>query len=180
MAGRLAPDHWYANYQESGGRILGEACHFFDFFCFLFGSRPVRVYCHNAWPVEGRLPFPDSISALVEFADGSSGQLIYTAEGDTGYPKETMSVYGAGFVSELTNFQTMDIYKGRRRLNRKSTSKGHAEQMQAWASFLQGREAQPLPYSQARTSMLVTFAALASIRRGAAVSIDLDDPMSLI
>lgn len=180
MAGRLAPDHWYANFQESGGRILGEACHFFDFFCFLFGSRPVRVYCHNAWPVEGRLPFPDSISALVEFADGSSGQLIYTAEGDTGYPKETMSVYGAGFVSELTNFQTMDIYKGRRRLTRKSTSKGHAEQMQAWASFLQGREAQPLPYSQARTSMLVTFAALASIRRGAAVSIDLDDPMSLI
>ena len=34
-AGKLDPEHWYANYEESGGRILGEACHFFDFFCFL-------------------------------------------------------------------------------------------------------------------------------------------------
>ena len=38
MAGKLDPTHWYANYSESGGRVLGEACHFLDYFCFLFDS----------------------------------------------------------------------------------------------------------------------------------------------
>jgi threonine dehydrogenase-like Zn-dependent dehydrogenase len=28
MAGKLDPKHWYANFTESGGRVLGEACHF--------------------------------------------------------------------------------------------------------------------------------------------------------
>ena len=70
-------DPWYANYAESGGRVLGEACHFLDYFCCLFGSKPVRVFAQTTWPAAGRLPFPDSVTAQVEFADGSSGQLIY-------------------------------------------------------------------------------------------------------
>ena len=28
VPGRLDPESWYANYAESGGRVLGEACHF--------------------------------------------------------------------------------------------------------------------------------------------------------
>src|SRR6185295_11480993 len=34
VPGKLDPQHWYANYAESGGRVLGEACHFLDYFCF--------------------------------------------------------------------------------------------------------------------------------------------------
>src|SRR5438552_4876311 len=82
MPGKLEPQHWYANPSESGGRVLGEACHFLDYFCFLFASRPVRVLAQTVWPPAGRLPFPDSVSAQVEFSDGSCGQLIYSAEGD--------------------------------------------------------------------------------------------------
>ncbi|HMO63693.1 MAG TPA: zinc-binding dehydrogenase, partial [Verrucomicrobiota bacterium] len=37
MAGPLDPAHWYANHAESGGRVLGEACHFLDWFCALLG-----------------------------------------------------------------------------------------------------------------------------------------------
>ncbi len=38
LPGKLDPHHWYANYSESGGRVIGEVCHFLDFFCFLFDS----------------------------------------------------------------------------------------------------------------------------------------------
>ena len=168
-AGRLDPGHWYANYQESGGRVLGEACHFLDYFCFLFDSDPIRVLAQNTWPVAGRLPFPDSITAQVEFADGSSAQLIYSAEGDPGWPKEQCTVYGAGFVAELTNFQALTIARQRSRKTRKYDGKGHAEQMAAWVAFLRGEAAHPLPYPESRRSMLLTFAVLDSIQLARAV-----------
>ncbi len=171
VPGKLDPAHWYANYAESGGRVLGEACHFFDFFCFLFESQPVRVFAQTTWPVSGRLPFPDSVAAQVEFADGSCGQLIYTAEGDSTWPKEQCTVYGAGFVAEITNFQELLVHRGRKKSTQTFKGKGHAEQMAAWAAFLRGEAAHPLPYAQARTSMALTFAALESIQQGRSVAV---------
>ena len=166
VPGRLDPSHWYANYAESGGRVLGEACHFLDYFCFLFGSRPVRVLAQTTWPPSGRLPFPDSVTAQIEFADGSSGQLIYTGEGDATWPKEQCTVYGAGFVAELTNFQELVIRRGRKETKRRFEGKGHAEQMAAWVAFLRGAAEHPLPYEQSRQSMLLTFSVLESIQQG--------------
>ncbi|MGH8525830.1 MAG: Gfo/Idh/MocA family protein, partial [Gammaproteobacteria bacterium] len=171
MAGKLDPSHWYANYAESGGRVLGEACHFLDYFCFLFASKPIRVFAQTAWPAGGRLSFPDSVTAQVEFADGSSGQLIYSAEGDSGFPKETLTVFGAGTVAEITNFQELVIHRNRKTQKFSYASKGHAEQMSAWANFLRGAREHPLPYEQSRTSMLLTFAVLESIQQTRAVDI---------
>ncbi|MBA4150095.1 MAG: Gfo/Idh/MocA family oxidoreductase [Verrucomicrobia bacterium] len=171
FAGKLDPSHWYANYNESGGRVLGEACHFFDYLCWLFESEPVRVFAQTVWPAEGRLPFPDTVSAQVEFADGSSGQVIYTAEGDHSYPKENITVFGAGLVAEITNFQKLALHRGRKVKAFSYTSKGHAEQMIAWADFLAGKSELPLPYEQSRTSMLLTFAVLESIQQARSVDI---------
>ena len=169
VPGKLDPQHWYANYAESGGRVLGEACHFLDYFCFLFESRPTRVLAQTTWPASGRLPFPDSVTAQIEFADGSSGQLIYSAEGDTTWPKEQCTVYGAGFVAEIANFQELVVHRHRKTAKHTFTGKGHAEQMRAWAAFLRGEIAAPLPYEQSRQSMLLTFAVLESIQRGASI-----------
>ncbi len=171
VPGRLDPQHWYANYAESGGRVLGEACHFLDYFCFLFDSEPVRVLAQTTWPPRGRLPFPDSVTAQVEFADGSSGQLIYTAEGDSTWPKEQCTVYGAGWVAETNNFQEVTMHRGRKRTKRSFSGKGHAEQTKAWAAFLNGAAEHPLPYAQSRQSMLLTFAVLESIQQGQSVRI---------
>lgn len=166
VPGKLDPSHWYANYAESGGRVLGEACHFLDYFCFLFDSKPVRVFAQTTWPATGRLPFPDSVCAQVEFADGSSGQLIYSAEGDSSWPKEMCTVYGAGLVAEIVNYQELVVHRGRKRKRFAYASKGHAEQMAAWAAFLRGEAAHPFPYPHARQSMGLTFAVLESIQQG--------------
>ncbi|HWN97006.1 MAG TPA: bi-domain-containing oxidoreductase [Methylomirabilota bacterium] len=171
VPGKLDPSHWYANFAESGGRVLGEACHFFDYFCFLFDSAPVRVFAQTTWPVTGRLPFPDSVAAQVEFADGSCGQLIYSAEGDSTWPKEQCTVYGAGFTAEITNFQELVVHRSRKTSKHTFNGKGHAEQMNAWAAFLRGEAEHPMPYEQARTSMVLTFAALESIQQGRSVAI---------
>lgn len=174
LPGRLDPHHWYANYSESGGRIIGEVCHFLDYFCFLFGAKPIRISAQSLLPLAGTVPFPDSISAQVEFADGSCGQLIYSAEGDSSFPKETLTVFASGLAAELINFQRLALYTGRNRRKFSYSSKGHAEQMKAWLAFLNGTAEHPLPYEESRTSTLLTLAALDSIRRGHSI-----DPAAL-
>jgi predicted dehydrogenase/threonine dehydrogenase-like Zn-dependent dehydrogenase len=171
MAGPLEPGSWFANHAESGGRVLGEACHFFDFFCFLFDSRPVRVSAQTVWPAAGRLPFPDSITAQIEFADGSCGQLVYSAEGDSSWPKEICTVFGAGLTAELQNFKTLAIHRQRKRTTKEFEGKGHAEQMAAWTAFLRGESPHPVPFEAARQSMLLTFAAVEALQQGGAVEI---------
>jgi predicted dehydrogenase/threonine dehydrogenase-like Zn-dependent dehydrogenase len=171
-AGRLSPNHWFADYAQSGGRVLGEASHFLDYFCFLFGTRPVRVAAQSAWPVDGRLAFPDSVTAQVEFADGSCGQLVYTGEADPSWPKEQCTVFGAGFVAEITNFQELVIHRGRRTTTRRFRGKGHAEEMAAWLAYLRGETEHPLPYHEARQSMVLAFAVLEAIQRGRSVELD--------
>ncbi len=170
--GRIDPSSWYANYAESGGRVLGEACHFFDFCCYLANSEPVRVFAQSIGAVAGRLAFPDSVTAQIEFADGSSGQLIYAAEANTRYPKETVSVFGPNLSADIVNFQSLEIYSRSGNKRSKFNSKGHKEQMVAWLAFLQGQSEHPMPYEQSRRSMLVTFAALKSIQQGTAVRVD--------
>ncbi len=172
MAGALEPTSWFANHAESGGRVLGEACHFFDFLCFLFESRPIRVSAQTVWPATGRLPFPDSITAQVEFADGSCGQIVYSAEGDSSWPKEVCTVFGAGLTAELENFKTLDIHRQRKRTSKSFEGKGHAEQMTAWTAFLRGEAPHPVPFDAARRSMLLTFAAVEALQQGRSVDIE--------
>lgn len=170
FAGKLAPDHWYANIAESGGRVLGEACHFFDFACYLLG-KPTQITAQTVWPPTGSKAFADSVTAQMAFADGSCAQIIYTAEGDTAFPKETFRVFASGFVAECENFQKLTLYKGRKAVVKKYSSKGHAEEMAAWTSFLRAESDHPLPYAEARQSMEATFSVLDSIREGRGVAL---------
>ena len=164
VPGRLDPQSWYANVAESGGRVLGEACHFFDYLCFLIGQKPARVTAQTTWPAEGRLPFADSVAAQIEFADGSCGQLPYTAEASTKYPKETISAFASGVSAEITNFQRLEVWRSGGSKVWTCGSKGHAEQVAAWLAYLTGESEPPLLYDESRQSMALTFAALASIR----------------
>lgn len=165
-AGVLAPDHWYANVAESGGRVLGEACHFFDFACHVLG-RPVKVTAQAV----GRPKVPDSVTAQIEFADGSSAQVIYSAEGDSAFPKESFRVFANGLIVECENFMKLSIFRKRKETVKKFASKGHAEEMAAWLAFLKNGTAHPLPYEQSRQSMRLTFAALDSIREGRGIEV---------
>ena len=107
-------------------------------------------------------------------ADGSCGQLVYSAEGDSGVPKEVLTVYAAGVVAEITNFQELVVHRGRKRKSISCSSKGHVEEMAAWAQFLRGQAGHPLPYETSRVSMKLTFAVLESIQKAASVDVGHD------
>jgi predicted dehydrogenase len=169
MAGKLDPAHWFANIAESGGRVIGESCHMLDYCCFLFDSDPVQVQAQTTWPASGKMPFPDSVCAQVEFANGSCAQIDYSAQGDAAYPKESFTLFASGMVIEVFNYLEMHIYRGRKKSKKTFGSKGHAEQMEAWLRFLKGQTEHPFPYEKSRVSMLLTFAVLQSIQQGRTV-----------
>ena len=142
-----------------------------DFACHVLEATPVSVTAQTVWPARGRNPFPDSVTAQVAFSDGSSFQLIYSAEGDFAFPKETFRIFGSGIVAECENFMSLSLFQKRKRTVTKYSSKGHAEEMAAWLSFLKGEAAHPLPYEQSRQSMRLTFAVLESIRERSTVNL---------
>jgi predicted dehydrogenase len=86
--------------QKAEGVFSERLVTFCDYFCWLFSSKPVACLLKRLGLWKVLCPFPDSITAHMEFADGSSGQLIYSAEGDSSYPKERLTVFGSGFVGE--------------------------------------------------------------------------------
>ncbi len=111
----------------------------------------------------------DSFTAQAEFADGSSAQLIYTANAPVSYPKETITVFGANCSAHIENFQKLEWQEGTKSATHKFSSKGHAEEMKAWAEYLGAKAEHPLPEEESWQSMELTFAVQESLREGKSV-----------
>src|SRR4029078_4679265 len=78
---------------EGGGRNKGEACHIYDLFTYLTGSRVSDVSAHAIKPRTGYYSSQDNFVTTIRFEDGSVASLTYTALGSTEHPKERMDVY---------------------------------------------------------------------------------------
>ena len=72
----LAADHWLNDPRVGGGRILGEACHMFDFANWLCGT-PLRVMA-AALPAPPTVGSVESATITVEYADGSVATVLYS------------------------------------------------------------------------------------------------------
>ena len=123
-AGPIPPDHWLADPAE-GGRIIGEACHFFDFFAFLTESDPVELQRISPDGVSSR----DDGQFLVRYKDGSVCHLIYTTNGSPGFSKERIEVHAGGASVLLEDFKALTLDDGRQVKRKKlwKQDKGHAE-----------------------------------------------------
>ncbi|MCB1227586.1 MAG: bi-domain-containing oxidoreductase [Verrucomicrobiales bacterium] len=156
-AGQLDPTHWYANPDQSGGRIVSEVCHFMDWLRCVLEAELESVMPDTVAPVRGDRRALDSVTAQLRFTDGSLAQLMYSAAGDSGFPKESFRVFGQGMVAELTDFRRLTVHAGGRSRTTTYRSKGHAEEMEAWLAFLRGDAPHPLPLQEAMATTAATF-----------------------
>jgi len=106
-AGAIPADSWIQR-AEGGGRVLGEMCHFVDALAFLCGAAPVDVQAVAARDHD------DAVSALIRFADGSTGTIVYSSLGDPSVPKEYVEVFAPGAVVRLLDFTSLEITRGGR------------------------------------------------------------------
>lgn len=134
-AGYLPPDHWTQK-PEGGGRIIGEACHFFDFFEFLTGARPKKIEAQSLSPRTKDILGQDNFSAAISYEDGSVCHLLYTALGNKNLPKEYAEIYCDGRVYELNDYKSLRVWGGEGDLKTWHQDKGHFEELQAFAHAL--------------------------------------------
>jgi predicted dehydrogenase len=165
-AGPLADDHWLLDPEEGGGRLLGEACHFVDLLAHLAESRIARVQVCAIPEAERPLEATDSAAAMVTFADGGIGSLVYTGAGDVTLPKEQVEVFVGGVAAVLDDFRRLDVYGGGRRSTIKQRQdKGHVAEVARFLAGVRG-VVEPPPVESYLDSSRATLALMHSLRTG--------------
>ena len=169
-AGQLPPEHWSVNPELSGGRIIHEGCHWFDFLSFLVGERIVSVCSNSAGS-------PDAThghqTITLTYADGSVGVLQYLVNGHKSFPKERLVVFCQGQVAELDNFRRLRGYgcKGFSKQNLWSQDKGHSDEVAAFLAAVTRSSPQVIPIAEQVNVTRATFAAMESAASGKPVEV---------
>lgn len=92
-AGFMPKDHWVQT-EIGAGRVIGEACHIFDLFCFLTDSKPLSISVESLHSTRNTLLFPtDNFCVQIQFEDGSTCSLLYTSLGHAQLGKERMEIF---------------------------------------------------------------------------------------
>jgi predicted dehydrogenase/threonine dehydrogenase-like Zn-dependent dehydrogenase len=132
-AGYIPADHWVHS-AEGGGRNLGEACHIYDLFTYLTGSRVTSVDAHAIHPATAHYKNQDNFVATMRFADGSVATLTYTALGCKDYPKERLEIFVDGKVIQLDDYKELSVTGANwRRLKTRLPEKGQKEELEIFA-----------------------------------------------
>jgi predicted dehydrogenase/threonine dehydrogenase-like Zn-dependent dehydrogenase len=150
-AGYLPPEHW-VHTAEGGGRNRGEACHMYDFFTYLTGSRVRTISAlrvENANALGGAGTDRDTFVGSFGFEDGSVASLTYTALGPAAFPKERIEVFVDGSVFVLDDFRRLSgAGIAVKNLETKTVEKGHKAELQAFARAILGKGEWPIPLWQ--------------------------------
>jgi predicted dehydrogenase/threonine dehydrogenase-like Zn-dependent dehydrogenase len=149
-AGLIPKDHWIYS-PENGGRIIGEACHIFEMFCFLTDAQPVSVSVESINSNNTVVKSVDNFFAQLRMSDGSCCSLLYTSVGNADLGKERMEVFfdGKSIVMndfyELQGFGLPKIFD----IKNKTQDKGHEALLQKFFTSVRLPNLQPpIPYQR--------------------------------
>lgn len=133
--GRI-PGDWSAA-PEEGGRILGEAVHFFDLANWFMGNAPVSLSAAFV----GEEPSTDpSVSVTVCYPDGSLAQILYTSLGNAKMGKEYYEAFGNGRAARSDDFRSFSACGASVSVGWGSKGdKGHKAALEEFVAAVSGR-----------------------------------------
>lgn len=147
-AGYIPLDHW-VHTSEGGGRNRGEACHIYDLFAYLTGSKVTSVQAQAITPTTGYYGRADNFVALLKFEDGTVATLTYVALGARDYPKEAMEIFVDGKVIVMDDYKRLTLHGGRSKgIESRISDKGQKEELEAFARCIQEGGEWPIPLWQ--------------------------------
>lgn len=149
-AGYLNKSHWIQS-NEHGGRIIGEACHIFELFCFLTDAEPVSIAVASINSREENIISHDNFAAHITMSDGSICSLIYTALGNAGIGKEYMELFFDGKTIKMNDFIELTGYNLPTTFTAKTSSqdKGHEALIDSFFNVVRTPQAVvPIPFSR--------------------------------
>jgi predicted dehydrogenase len=135
-AGYVPLDHWIHG-PEGGGRNVGEACHLYDLFVFLTGSRATEVSARSISPATTYYGRSDNFVATMRFAEGSVANLVYCALGSSQYPKEACEIFVDGKVFALNDYVSLQSFGARPKISSlPAQDKGQRAELEAFAATI--------------------------------------------
>jgi predicted dehydrogenase/threonine dehydrogenase-like Zn-dependent dehydrogenase len=134
----LPAEHWLNDPVQGGGRILGEACHFFDYANWLCGVP--RSVSAAAARESATVRTVQSASITVSYENGSVASVHYSDLGPASLPKERIEVLAGHRAWVLDDFQRLTCFDagGSRTSEKGRGDKGHAALMQRVLSACRG------------------------------------------
>ena len=106
-AGKLSTDTWHSEAIYSGGRIIGELCHFIDLLLYIHNSNIIdyNVISLNSLDKE-------SVNINLNFENGSKASINYLTFGNFNTKKENLKIYANNLMIELNDFKKLIIHNG--------------------------------------------------------------------
>ena len=154
----LPANNWINDPEIGGGRILGEACHFFDLFRYLIEAKwkdvfskyiPVRVTQGSSG---------EDFIVSINWEDGSASTLKYTTMGSKNLPKETITIHCEDLTIIIKDFKEMIVDTGKvDTIKFRKQEKGHLQELQKLVRTLLTGENLVQRFQDAVESMMLTF-----------------------
>lgn len=114
-AGFVPKEHWVHSPAQGRSRILGEMTHFLDFAEAMVGAPLRELHAMRVAGDDRTLLNNDNLVVNLRFADGSVGNLCYSAQGPRSYPREHFEIYSGGKTIVSTDFVKSEIYTASKR-----------------------------------------------------------------
>lgn len=165
-AGAIPSEHWTQDRRVGGGRIIGEACHFIDLLRFLAASPITAFQASSMGRAPGIVITDDKATITLQFENGSSGTILYLANGHKSFPKERLEVFSSGRILALDNFRKLTGFgwPGFRKMNLWRQDKGQKQCAAAFVRAIQQGGPPPIPLEELMEVGHVTIAAAAALR----------------
>ncbi len=133
-AGFIPEDHWVHDPEVGGGRLLGEVCHFIDFFHYMTDSEAASVQVTTISGECGKYRQDDNLAVTLTFRDGSVGTILYTAKGPKSYSRERFEVFCEDSAAVIEDFRRGTLVQGgrTRKINKFSMDMGYQGELRSF------------------------------------------------
>jgi predicted dehydrogenase len=164
-AGALPHRHWLLDRESGGGRLLGEACHFIDYACYVAGSAPTQIEA-RALDAPQEETGHQSYRIDLHFENGATAAIDYLANGDSSLPKERIEIHRSGTSLVIDDFRSASIHRAGKRRTKSwgARDKGHTTEVKAFLEAVRTGAPTPIPEEESILSTALTLAAARSIR----------------
>lgn len=160
-AGQIPADHWAHDFAASGGRIIGEGCHFIDLIRFMAGSPIENIQTISMQDPLAKERAADTVSISMTCRNGSIGTLHYFANGSKDFPKERIEVFCGGRILQIDNFKSLHYFgwPGGKNLSLWSQDKGQEACVAAFINAIEKGLPTPIDFSELHEVAALTLQA---------------------